>query len=353
MPTRFGATADLASRTQPGFGGNSAVRRDVNDSSLGRSLIKKKLHGHNSPTTAGLAAICPSIFCLRADGEIADCHSGDLFPRATEAAAAMSIDAANRAAMATSSAVMHYAHADYLDPGEALLYRRVQAEIRGQPVLDIGVGGGRTVPSLLEMSTDYVGLDYTPAMVEHCRARFPGVRFELGDARELRFAPGTFALVVFSCAGLDMVAHEDRRTILREVRRVLRPGGAFVFSTHNLDYPAVRTRWRALVAKPALSANPLRTARSVVGSVRRTLVQVRNHFRLRRLEHVTGGWALLNSSYHEFSTLMHCTTAAAQRAELREEGFADGVELYTNEAAPISGDSSSTNLMHVLARASI
>ena len=49
--------------------------------------------------------------------------------------------------------------------------RAAPVVVRGQPILDLGVGGGRTVPLLRAVSSDYVAVDYTPAMGEACRRR--------------------------------------------------------------------------------------------------------------------------------------------------------------------------------------
>src|SRR4029077_6207672 len=122
----------------------------------------------------------------------------------------------------------------WTDPGEQAALQSVRADASNQPILDLGVGPGRTVSLLREISTDYVGLDYTSELVLACRQRYPEVRILHGDARDLsQFSDGSFQLVVFSFNGIDAVNAEDRLTILREARRVLRPGGALLFSTHN------------------------------------------------------------------------------------------------------------------------
>src|SRR5690606_12109488 len=107
-------------------------------------------------------------------------------------------------------------------------------EMAGKRILDIGVGGGRTTPYLLDVSRDYIGVDYAPKMIKKCRAQYPSVTFEVCDARDLsHFGPASFDLIFFSFNGIDYVDHADRIKILCEVRRVLTDQGAFVFSAHN------------------------------------------------------------------------------------------------------------------------
>ena len=110
--------------------------------------------------------------------------------------------------------------------------------MRGQPLLDLGVGGGRTLPLLRELSDDYTGIDYSAELVAAARRRFPQARIEIGDARDLsRFAASRFALVFFSFNGIDGITHDERGQVFREVLRVLRPRGLFAYSTNNLDTP--------------------------------------------------------------------------------------------------------------------
>jgi hypothetical protein len=62
-------------------------------------------------------------------------------------------------------------------------------------------------------------------------------------------------------------------------------------------------------------------------------------------------WAILNSEYHAFGTLMHYITIRAQRSELEEAGFAPDPLVYANEGSLISGDASTTRILHWMARA--
>ena len=118
-------------------------------------------------------------------------------------------------------------------PGEKRLFAKY---IPGAAsILDLGVGGGRTTPILSAKARRYVGLDFVPAMVQACVAKFPALEFVCADAADLsRFGDASFDVVVFSFNGLDTLPTlEKRARCLREVRRVLKEDGTFVFSAHN------------------------------------------------------------------------------------------------------------------------
>src|SRR5262245_43360174 len=124
----------------------------------------------------------------------------------------------------------------FTNEGERAAYWHIVDEIRNKPILDLGVGPGRTIKLLRSLSDKYVALDYLPPMVEHVRERFPFVDVRLGDARDLSsFGASTFYLVVFSYMGIDSVDHEGRQRILSEAYRVLQPGGILWFSTLNKE----------------------------------------------------------------------------------------------------------------------
>src|SRR5262245_28215437 len=107
--------------------------------------------------------------------------------------------------------VAEYSNGDALTPAEKAALAAIGDSCRGKRILDIGVGGGRTVPALRALSSDYVGVDYMPEMIERCRQRFPDVRFEVADARNLACFPDrSFDLIVFACNGISMVSHEGR-----------------------------------------------------------------------------------------------------------------------------------------------
>jgi SAM-dependent methyltransferase len=99
-------------------------------------------------------------------------------------------------------------------------------------VLDLGCGRGGVVELFWRDVKFAVGLDPdSPSITEH---RAPGMPILRGVGERLPFARESFDLIV--C--LWVLEHlKEPLKVLSEVRRVLRPGGHFVFLTPNLRNP--------------------------------------------------------------------------------------------------------------------
>lgn len=235
-----------------------------------------------------------------------------------------------------------------IDIGESRVLARIAEEAAGDPILDIGVGGGRTIPLLAPASDGYVAVDYLPEMVELARAEHPGVRVEQADARELEaFAPESFAAVLFSFNGIDGIAHEDRQAVHRAVMRVLRPGGVYVYSTHNLDFccagrPPWDRNWWDLDNGP----------RAALAYAARLPRRSRSYLRLRNMTVRGEDWAVLVGSAYDFSVLWHHVTPAAALAELEEAGYAAGSEILAGSGETIApgDDTAGVPWIYMLAR---
>lgn len=240
----------------------------------------------------------------------------------------MDLSASNQHAYTSPDAVAFYAGFDEITPAEAVIFTTYAEEIGRANLLDLGVGGGRTTQLLASVALDYTGIDYVPALVEAARRRCPGADLRVGDARDLgEFGNDEFDMVLFSFNGLDYVSHADREVVLGEIRRVLRPGGLFVFSTHNLHK-----------ARPVRLPSPgrPRLQRRWLGKLRRWPTLLARHLRMRRQEQRGDGWAVLNDEAHDYQLLTHYTTRAAQEQQLLHHGFtpvscyaADGEEAPT------------------------
>jgi SAM-dependent methyltransferase len=172
---------------------------------------------------------------------------------------------------------------------------------------------------MLPISSDYVGVDYTAEMVAACRKLHPGVRIEQMDARDLgAFPDASFSLVMFSFNGIDAVDRAGRTKILAEVRRVLEPGGIFLFSAHNHEGPGRGEHPQFTIP---FTWNPIklgwRTLKFAGGLPRAML----NHRKLRAMNETHDGWSVMNAGAHNFGIVVMYTTLAEQKRQLLEAGF--------------------------------
>jgi demethylmenaquinone methyltransferase/2-methoxy-6-polyprenyl-1,4-benzoquinol methylase len=91
--------------------------------------------------------------------------------------------------------------------------------------LDLCTGTGALVPRLAPRYRRVVGVDLSPQMLERARERWSGLKnvswFE-GDAQALQFEEGSFDVATVAYGVRNW---PDRERGLREVRRVLKPGG--------------------------------------------------------------------------------------------------------------------------------
>ena len=107
---------------------------------------------------------------------------------------------------------------------------------RGLQVLEIGCGLGTDGAQFAEAGADYTGVDLTEAAVELARKRFelfdlPG-KFQTADAENLDFPDESFDLVYS-----HGVLHHTPETgkAVKEIHRVLRPGGRAVVMLYHRD----------------------------------------------------------------------------------------------------------------------
>ncbi len=213
----------------------------------------------------------------------------------------------------------HYARKAKLSPPEVEIFKRFGADLRGKRILDLGVGGGRTTGFLLELSSYYVGVDYSPKMIERCRRRFPEANLRVLDARDLSAFPNDcFDFVLFSKAGIDAIGHQDRLTVLAEVHRTLKDGGLFVFSSHNRN---------AQIPKPwALShfdvnpvRNPIRFGKRLVSYP----LGIVNYLQNAHRNEFDDEYCVQVDSGDMYSLVHYRIAAAAQRRQLERAGFSN------------------------------
>ena len=112
-------------------------------------------------------------------------------------------------------------------------------------LLEVGYGSGLLLPTLARVSTKLTGLDLEdtpPGLPDFLRLRGVHASFARGDVRQMPFADGEFdCTVAFSI--FEHVAGDALDAGLRELARVLRPGGSFL-----IGCPAVHRAMSAAFA---------------------------------------------------------------------------------------------------------
>jgi ubiquinone/menaquinone biosynthesis C-methylase UbiE len=108
------------------------------------------------------------------------------------------------------------------------------SKIRGKRVLDIATGSGFLAVQFAKAGAQVTAIDLTPFAVEHARKNFavrnvPGVVLE-ADAQQLPFEDQSFDIVMaWGC----LMHMPDTERAIREIQRVLRPGGQAVAYMYN------------------------------------------------------------------------------------------------------------------------
>lgn len=224
------------------------------------------------------------------------------------------------------AAAVEYANYDALTAAESAALASI-ADLNVKSVLDIGVGGGRTVGALRALSENYIGVDYVQEMVDRSKSRFPDVRFEIADARAMpQFSDESFDLIVFSCNGICMVDHAGRMAILREVRRLLRPNGAFVFSTYNRNSPEHDGVF--VFPEFKVSANPVKFVVRFMRFLSQTLSRIINRMRFKKFEVFNADYSILNDQCHHYRTFLYYITPETQLNQLQQSGFGSMVKIF-------------------------
>ena len=125
--------------------------------------------------------------------------------------------------------------ADFLWGPEGLRERdaRLLGDLAGRDVLEIGCGAAQCSRWLVTQGARPVAFDLSRGQLEQARRLDDRIGTPVplvqADAQRLPFRDGSFDLACSAYGGVPFVA--DSATVMREVARVLRPGGRWVFST--------------------------------------------------------------------------------------------------------------------------
>ena len=113
---------------------------------------------------------------------------------------------------------------------------------KNSKILDLGCGAGRTTINLYKKGyKDIVGLDISDKFINYatnyCKENKLNIKFIHGDATKLDFAKNnSYDAVIFSYNGMQCIpGKKNRDNVIKEVYRILKPGGIYIFTAHNRD----------------------------------------------------------------------------------------------------------------------
>ena len=104
----------------------------------------------------------------------------------------------------------------------------------GSRILDVGCGTGEMVAKLTERGYEVWGVDLAEPMIAYASRRYGSGRFRIGDIEKIPFDDSMFDAVV--CLGVIEYLVDDAQA-LKEIRRVLKPGGCAIISTPSAISP--------------------------------------------------------------------------------------------------------------------
>src|SRR5213078_2849611 len=107
----------------------------------------------------------------------------------------------------------------------------------GMTVLELGCGTGYFTRELARSGSDIVAIDVSPELLEVARAicSARNVHYEIQNAYEMSYPDAFFDSVV----GSSVLHHLEIQEALREIYRVLKPGGTIYFTEPNMLNPQI------------------------------------------------------------------------------------------------------------------
>lgn len=117
-------------------------------------------------------------------------------------------------------------------------------------ILDLGCGAGRTTFGMFDLGyLNVTGLDLSQLMIRKAeeinKARKTSITFVQGNAMATNLPDQHFDGVQFSFNGLMQVpGKKNRKRVFLEVKRTLKSGGYFIFSTYDRNSPEHERLWQ-------------------------------------------------------------------------------------------------------------
>lgn len=122
-------------------------------------------------------------------------------------------------------------------PGEPAIkfFGRFSKEmsIIGKNGLDLGCGVGRHTKLMDDLGMYGIGIDISEEAIQLGQDNFDGIDLRIYDGKRIPFEDNYFDFVI-SHGVLDHMFIKDAKELLKEVYRVLKPGGMFELELHSI-----------------------------------------------------------------------------------------------------------------------
>jgi SAM-dependent methyltransferase len=112
--------------------------------------------------------------------------------------------------------------------------------VRGD-VIEVGCGEGRGIPLILPAASSYTAIDKLGPVINELKQKYPSAKFYEGNIPPMPLFPeGSFDFVI-SFQVIEHIANDH--LFVKELHRVLRPGGMAILTTPNRPLSLSRNPW--------------------------------------------------------------------------------------------------------------
>jgi len=122
-------------------------------------------------------------------------------------------------------------------------------------VLEIGCGTGYFTRHIAETGADVMAIDISPELIKIAQnelKKIKNITFKIENAYEMTFDDNNFDYVI----GSSVLHHLDINKALKEIYRVLKPGGKIVFTEPNMLNPQIAIQKNVKYIKKRLGDSP-------------------------------------------------------------------------------------------------